>query len=48
VRASSYYNIGRLYEDASRFSDALTNYRAAKREKANAAYDSAIARVTGR
>ncbi len=35
------YNIGRLYEDAGQFNDALTNYRAAKREKANPVYDDA-------
>jgi hypothetical protein len=46
VRASSYYNIGRLYEDAGQFSDALNNYRAAKREKNNPSYDSAIERVS--
>jgi hypothetical protein len=48
VRASSYYNIGRLYEEAGQFNDALSNYRAAKREKANAVYDAAIARVSAR
>jgi len=48
VRASSYYNIGRLYEDASQFGDALSNYRAAKREKADPAYDAAIARMSAR
>jgi tetratricopeptide (TPR) repeat protein len=48
VRASSYYNIGRLYEDAGQYTDALTNYRAAKREKANPVYDAAIARVSAR
>jgi hypothetical protein len=48
VRASSFYNIGRLYEDAGQFSDALTNYRAAKHEKTNPAYDTAIARVSAR
>jgi len=46
VRASSYYNIGRLYEGAGQFGDALSNYRAAKREKADPAYDTAIARMS--
>jgi uncharacterized protein YfaP (DUF2135 family) len=46
VRASSYYNIGRLYEDGGQFDDALNNYRAAKREKANPVYDNAIQRVS--
>ena len=48
VRASSYYNIGRLYEEAGQFGDALNNYRAAKREKTNPVYDNAIQRVTSR
>ncbi|MBD8874412.1 tetratricopeptide repeat protein [Rhodanobacter sp. DHB23] len=45
VRASSYYNIGRMYEEAGDFASALQNYQAAKREKANPTYDSAIERV---
>lgn len=48
VRASSYYNIGRLYEDAGQFDDALSNYRAAKQQKANPVYDNAIQRVSNR
>ncbi len=46
VRASSYYNIGRLYEDGGQFGDALSSYRSAKREKADPAYDAAIARMS--
>jgi uncharacterized protein YfaP (DUF2135 family) len=46
VRASSYYNIGRLYEAAGQFSDALSNYQSAKHEKANPVYDNAIQRVS--
>ena len=46
TRAGAYYNIGRMYEDAGQFADALTNYQAAKREKANPAYDKAIERVS--
>jgi tetratricopeptide (TPR) repeat protein len=46
VRASSYYNIGRLYEDAGQYGDAADSYRAARREKANPVYDKAIARVS--
>jgi hypothetical protein len=46
VRASSYYNIGRLYEAAGQFDDALSNYRAAKQQKANPVYDNAIQRVS--
>jgi uncharacterized protein YfaP (DUF2135 family) len=46
VRAASFYNIGRMYEDARRFNDAADSYRAARREKSDAVYDKAIARVT--
>jgi uncharacterized protein YfaP (DUF2135 family) len=46
VRASSYYNIGRLYEAAGQFDDALSNYQSAKHEKANTVYDNAIQRVS--
>jgi tetratricopeptide (TPR) repeat protein len=46
VRASSYYNIGRLYEDAGQYGDALSSYHAAKREKADPIYDAAIARMS--
>lgn len=46
VRAGAYYNIARLYEDAGQLADALTNYRAAKQEKANPVYDKAIERVS--
>jgi len=45
VRASSYYNIARIYEAAGQHSDALTHYESAKREKANPVYDKAIERV---
>lgn len=48
VRASSYYNIGRMYEDAGQLPSALENYQAAKREKANPVYDKAIQRVSAR
>lgn len=48
VRASSYFNIAKLYEDAGQYADALVNYRAAKREKANPVYDKAIERVSAR
>ena len=46
VRASSYYNIGRMYEAAKQFDDALRSYQQAKREKANTVYDNAIKRVS--
>ncbi|MFT0168992.1 tetratricopeptide repeat protein [Paraburkholderia mimosarum] len=45
VRASSYYNIGRMYEDAGQYGSARENYEAAKREKGNPVYDKAIGRV---
>lgn len=47
VRASSFYNIAKIYESAGQYGDALQQYEAAKREKANPVYDKAIARVRG-
>lgn len=46
VRASSYYNIGRMYEAAKQFDDALRSYQQAKQERANPVYDNAIKRVS--
>jgi tetratricopeptide (TPR) repeat protein len=48
VRASSYYNIARIYEDSAEWSKALSSYRAAEGEKHNDAYTAAIARMQGR
>lgn len=45
VRASSYYNIARIYEKAGQYQDALQHYRLAKQQKANPVYDKAIERV---
>jgi len=45
VRASSHYNNAKLYEAASQWSNAMREYKAAKREKANPAYDKGIARM---
>ncbi len=45
VRASSYYNIARIYEAVGQFDDALRNYQAAKLQKENPVYDTAIERV---
>ncbi len=45
VRASSYYNIAKIYETAGQYTDALQQYESAKREKANPVYDKAINRV---
>ncbi|SFQ37337.1 MULTISPECIES: tetratricopeptide repeat protein [Pseudomonas] len=48
VRASSYYNIARIYEAAGQFADALRHYQLAKQQKANPVYDKAIERVQNR
>ena len=45
VRASSHYNNARIYEAAGEWSDALREFRAAKAQKANPAYDQGIARM---
>ena len=45
VRASSYYNIARIYEKAGQYQDALQHYQLAKQQKANPVYDKAIERV---
>ena len=47
VRASSYYNIARIYEAAGQFADALQNYESAKQQKDNPVYTQAIDRVRG-
>lgn len=45
VRASSHYNNGKIYEDASQWDDAVREYRAAKAEAQNPVYDKAIDRM---
>lgn len=45
VRASSHYNNARLYEAAAQWDNAMREYRAAKRQKANPAYDKGIERM---
>ncbi|MDR2034318.1 MAG: hypothetical protein LBP89_06780 [Helicobacteraceae bacterium] len=45
VRANSYYEIARLYEQNGAFLDALNYYQLANRENPKQAYDKAIARV---
>lgn len=45
TRASTHFNNGRIYEDASQWSDALREYVSAAREKPNATYDNAIQRM---
>ncbi len=46
VRASSYYNIARIYEAAGQRDDALSQYQLAKQQKANPVYDKAIERLS--
>jgi uncharacterized protein YfaP (DUF2135 family) len=45
VRAGANYNIGKIYETAGDYPQALTYYQAARNEKVNTVYDNAIARV---
>nr|WP_233959177.1 tetratricopeptide repeat protein [Pectobacterium versatile] len=45
TRASSYYNIAKIYENAGQFSDALQHYELARSEKSNSVYDKAIERM---
>ncbi|KAA5534910.1 tetratricopeptide repeat protein [Taibaiella lutea] len=48
VRAGSYYNIGRIYEDKSQFANALRMYQLAKINNANVVYDKAIQRMNAK
>ncbi|QIH05617.1 MULTISPECIES: tetratricopeptide repeat protein [unclassified Pseudomonas] len=48
IRASAYYDMGRIYEDAGQFATALEHYRKAREQKANPVYDKAIERLQGR
>ena len=48
VRASSYYNIARIYEKKEQWQDALQNYRFAKQNKEHKAYDQGIARMVAK
>ncbi len=45
VRASSHYNIARIYENAGQYTTALQQYESASREKPSPVYDKAIERV---
>lgn len=45
VQASSYYNIGKIYEGKDDWQEALNNYQTAKSLKQLPAYDSAIAKI---
>ena len=48
VRASSYYNIARIYEERGEYRNALNHYKLAKRNNENVVYDNAIARVSAK
>jgi hypothetical protein len=48
VRASSYYNIARIYEQSSEWDDALVQYELAQKEKPGKVYTDAIARMKSR
>lgn len=45
VKASSYYNIAKIYENSGQYSSALSHYNLAKENKENPVYDKAILRV---
>lgn len=45
VRANSYYNNGRIYENAEQWNEALREYRNAKQQKSKKTYDEAINRM---
>ena len=45
TRASSYYNIARIYEEQKEYAKALEQYKMAKSEKENTVYDNAIKRM---
>lgn len=48
TKASSYYNIGRIYESKAQWTDALQNYKKAKENNENPVYDKSIARITAK
>ncbi|WP_025128464.1 YfaP family protein [Pseudomonas sp. PH1b] len=48
VRASAYYDMGRVYEDAGLLPLALEHYQKAREQKANAVYDKAVERLQSR
>ena len=45
VKASSYYNIARIYEDEGSWSEALNNYQTAEHLRTHKAYRGGIARM---
>lgn len=48
IKANSYFNIAKIYENKAQWSNALQNYKLAKQNKANPVYDKAILRVTAK
>jgi tetratricopeptide (TPR) repeat protein len=45
IRASSYYNIARLYEQNGEFDEALRHFKLASEQKSSSTYDNAIKRM---
>lgn len=45
IKANSYFNIAKIYENSGQFSDALNYYKLAKENNQNPVYDKAILRV---
>lgn len=48
VRASSYYNIARIYEKKGQWADALQNFKNAKRNREHRAYNEGISRMSAK
>lgn len=48
IRASAYYDMARIYEDAGQLDTALEHYQKAREQKANPVYDKAIERLQNR
>lgn len=48
IKASSYYNIAKIYESKGQWNNALQNYKSAKQNNANPVYDKAITRVSAK
>ncbi|BCG09431.1 tetratricopeptide repeat protein [Buttiauxella agrestis] len=48
IRAGANYNIGKIYEAANQYADALVYYKNARNEKQNSVYDNAIERVSNK
>lgn len=48
IKASSFYNIARIYEKKQRWDQALENYKLAKQNNSNPAYDKGIVRVSSK